>query len=50
MVCVAAGMETLNEAINKVFDMTPADQWMPVRIEVAVSTVTVTSVRVSDSK
>ncbi|XP_071846369.1 uncharacterized protein [Apostichopus japonicus] len=46
--CSGAGMETLNEAINKVFDMTPADQWMPVRIEVAVSTVTVTSVRTKE--
>lgn len=46
--CSGAGMETLNNAINKVFDMTPADQWMPVRIEVAVSTVTVTSVRTKE--
>ncbi|XP_033632162.1 amyloid-beta A4 precursor protein-binding family B member 2-like isoform X2 [Asterias rubens] len=45
MVSRHGGMELLNTAINKVVEEIPEDQWTPSRIEVAVSTVTVTGIK-----
>ena len=39
-------MEILNNAITQVCGEIPEDQWSPSRIEVAVSTVTVTNIKV----
>ncbi|XP_041458301.1 amyloid-beta A4 precursor protein-binding family B member 2-like isoform X2 [Lytechinus variegatus] len=44
-----SGMDVLNDAIDKVVGMVGEDQWTPVRIEVAVSTVTVTSVKTKET-
>ncbi|XP_054755384.1 amyloid beta precursor protein binding family B member 2-like [Lytechinus pictus] len=44
-----SGMDVLNDAIDKVVGMVSEDQWTPVRIEVAVSTVTVTSVKTKET-
>ena len=41
-----SGMEVLNVAINKVCQEIPEDQWAASRIEVAVSTITVTGIKV----
>ncbi|XP_072039582.1 LOW QUALITY PROTEIN: uncharacterized protein [Amphiura filiformis] len=42
------GMETLNMAINKAFETIPEENWIPARIEVAVSTVTVTNIKTKE--
>ncbi|XP_030836677.1 uncharacterized protein LOC582967 isoform X1 [Strongylocentrotus purpuratus] len=44
-----SGMDVLNDAIDKVVGMVGEDQWTPARIEVAVSTVTVTSVKTKET-
>ncbi|XP_022098959.1 amyloid beta A4 precursor protein-binding family B member 2-like isoform X2 [Acanthaster planci] len=42
------GMDILNNAINQVCGEIPEDQWSPSRIEVAVSTVTVTNIKTKE--
>ncbi|XP_033111065.1 amyloid-beta A4 precursor protein-binding family B member 2-like isoform X2 [Anneissia japonica] len=41
------GIETINEAVNKLYHL-PEEDWIPVRVEVAISTITITNIKTKE--